>query len=601
MDNFSAWVIYVAIIALAVDPRLWQRFGGGDECLLFRRKDFEHPDGSDALHTLQTFPDERIRSLGNVFRSLLYIEPQQTPPLDGQQLRPPAHIVITCGSCGQALRVPTDRGRGQFSCPTCGWKKDWAPSPSNVPEWVRDHIGHDSIQTGEPALDERDNDTQPIPEPDPTWILDFLGPTDKSIQAMSFARSVAAERVIIGISIIGTVLLILATQAGVVSTITMGLVFPLAALLNVGLWLYRYSLEPAVADFARLKSQLRAINDKITTTMANINSADRAKAKHRNKEVADQARLVKEQQSLEAKQTKEIAGHQKELQSALSSINTRRQTMNQQEADALRKVQRNVGAKVAALTQEIGQLRQSEATELATALKTQQEQYIIAYLRSFMVETASIPGMGPSFKSRLKSAGFHSAADIDVYQVQRVKGIGMSRASSLLTWRRSIESRAQASMPQALSHSDTTSIQAKYQSRRRSLEEEKTRAEQQQRHEEDAIRARHHQSKRQLDSEESIAKTTAKREIEAIRARYAPQYDSFGKALSKLADETVSTLSQIDSGINEARKRLFSLYWEKEKESRRLRTFDGVHFLNYLKRVFVGSRATWRRKSVALP
>jgi hypothetical protein len=432
VDNFSAWVIYVAIIALAVDPRLWQRFGGGDECLLFRRKDFERPEGSDALHVLQTFPDERIQSLANVFKALLDLDPQQTPPLDGQQLRPPAYIVITCGSCGQALRVPTDRGRGQIRCPTCGWKKDWVPSPSNVPEWVKDHIGHEQIRTGKPAVDEQGNDTQLIPEPDPTWIIDFLGPAEKTMRAMSFARSVAVERFFIGLSIIGSLLLILATQAGIVATSSTPLAILLAALLNVGLWLYRYNLEPAVADFARLKSRLRAMNDQIAATMGDIKAADKAKKKRRDKDAVDQAKITKEQKSVEAKETKEIASRQKALQSVLSSINTRRQTINQQEADALRKIQRDVGTKVAALTQDIGKLTQAEATELTTMLNTQQEQHIIAYLRRFTLDATSISSVGPSFKSRLKSAGVQTAADIDVYRVQRVKGIGPSRALSWL-------------------------------------------------------------------------------------------------------------------------------------------------------------------------
>ncbi|MDP2602107.1 MAG: hypothetical protein Q8S00_05885 [Deltaproteobacteria bacterium] len=475
VDNFSAWVIYVAIIALAVDPRLWERFGGGDECLLFRRKDFEQPDGSDALHALQTFPDERIRSLGNVFRSLLYLEPQQTPPLDGQQLRPPAHIVITCGSCGQALRVPTDRGRGQIRCPSCGWQKDWAPSPSNIPDWVQDHLDHERSQTGKPALDQRDNDTQPIPEPDATWILDFLRPADNTIQAMSFASSVAVERYVLGLSIIGTLLLVLSTQAGIVATSTAPLAILLVALLNVGLWLHRYSLEPAVAEFAELKAKLRATNGEITTTMDNINAANRAKKKRRDKDTVDQAKIAKEQKSVEWKESKEIAACQMAFQSVLSSINIRRQTIIQQEADALRKIQSDVGKKDAALTQEIVRLTQDEATELTTLLKAQQKQHMLAYLRRFTLDATTISGVGPSFKLRLKIAGFQSAADIDAYRVQRVKGIGPSRAASLVAWRRSIESRAQVTMPQALSHSETTAIQTKYQSQRRPLEDERDR------------------------------------------------------------------------------------------------------------------------------
>ena len=49
IDNFSAWVIYVSLQALRIEPALWQRFWGGDECLLFRRRDFEAPEQSELL------------------------------------------------------------------------------------------------------------------------------------------------------------------------------------------------------------------------------------------------------------------------------------------------------------------------------------------------------------------------------------------------------------------------------------------------------------------------------------------------------------------------------------------------------------------------
>jgi hypothetical protein len=84
VDNFSAWVVYVSLIALAVDPSLWQRFSGGDECLLFRRRDFEQPEASDVLRSLERHSDERIRSAVTLFKSLLYRGPRDVPSLDGQ-------------------------------------------------------------------------------------------------------------------------------------------------------------------------------------------------------------------------------------------------------------------------------------------------------------------------------------------------------------------------------------------------------------------------------------------------------------------------------------------------------------------------------------
>ena len=52
IDNFSAWVVFISISMLVIDPRLWQSVNGGDECLLFRREDFERPERSKAFQTL---------------------------------------------------------------------------------------------------------------------------------------------------------------------------------------------------------------------------------------------------------------------------------------------------------------------------------------------------------------------------------------------------------------------------------------------------------------------------------------------------------------------------------------------------------------------
>ncbi|GIW91335.1 MAG: hypothetical protein KatS3mg109_1767 [Pirellulaceae bacterium] len=100
LDNFSAWVIYVSLIALAIDPGLWQKFSGGDECLLFRRKDFEQPEASDVLCALESHPDDRIRSAATLFKSPLYLGPRNVPSLDAQP--PPDTLPLAAIDSGRA-------------------------------------------------------------------------------------------------------------------------------------------------------------------------------------------------------------------------------------------------------------------------------------------------------------------------------------------------------------------------------------------------------------------------------------------------------------------------------------------------------------------
>jgi serine/threonine protein kinase len=85
LDNFSAWVIYVSLMGCAIDPELWLKFRG-DECLLFRRQDFEQPEDSAVLRALESHRDGRIRSLGTLFRSLLDLGPRDVPYLNDRIL-----------------------------------------------------------------------------------------------------------------------------------------------------------------------------------------------------------------------------------------------------------------------------------------------------------------------------------------------------------------------------------------------------------------------------------------------------------------------------------------------------------------------------------
>jgi len=81
IDNFAAWVIYTSLVALAVDPLLWGRLDGGDECLLFRAQDFHDPRHSEAFAALDASGDRVLGQLAGLLRSFLDMDLGQVPPL----------------------------------------------------------------------------------------------------------------------------------------------------------------------------------------------------------------------------------------------------------------------------------------------------------------------------------------------------------------------------------------------------------------------------------------------------------------------------------------------------------------------------------------
>lgn len=141
IDSFSAWVIFISISALAVDPTLWKSLNGGDECLLFRRADFENPGRSKVLQAMEANPRPRLQALATQFRTVLSRSVENVPTLDGRPSQPVSRS-----------------------------------SASPLPEWVADHIDRDASLTPLPA------DTDSRQTASAEWLFDHLVQRKPSLQ-----------------------------------------------------------------------------------------------------------------------------------------------------------------------------------------------------------------------------------------------------------------------------------------------------------------------------------------------------------------------------------------------------------------------------------
>ena len=84
LDRFSAWVIYLSLIALSIEPGLWRQFDGGDEKLLFDADDFRAPGRSPVLQALRDSRKPGLRPLAAFISELARVPPTHVQPLDGQ-------------------------------------------------------------------------------------------------------------------------------------------------------------------------------------------------------------------------------------------------------------------------------------------------------------------------------------------------------------------------------------------------------------------------------------------------------------------------------------------------------------------------------------
>jgi hypothetical protein len=81
IDRFSAWIIYITLVALSLNPDLWQLVGAGDEFILFCHEDFVKPEQSLLLALLATHEDPRLQLLAQLVEKLLALPLARIPPL----------------------------------------------------------------------------------------------------------------------------------------------------------------------------------------------------------------------------------------------------------------------------------------------------------------------------------------------------------------------------------------------------------------------------------------------------------------------------------------------------------------------------------------
>lgn len=96
LDNFSAWLIYISLLAIATDPELWSIAGCGDENLLFRQADFVDPESSEMFERFRSHSNPEIREYGRLLEQLCAMSVEDIPALE---LGASSHVETEDGGC----------------------------------------------------------------------------------------------------------------------------------------------------------------------------------------------------------------------------------------------------------------------------------------------------------------------------------------------------------------------------------------------------------------------------------------------------------------------------------------------------------------------
>ncbi len=544
LDHFSNWVIYVSLVALAIDPSLWTRLRGGDECLLFRKDDFTPNGNSQALTALARHGDPRLQNLGSLFESLLYLMPVQVPAL------------VTNAA------IDPDSLRQQAVPPSVG--------PSG-PSWLNDHVKlspQPNAQAGAAASVMPQTST-PLPTVSPIWILDFITPVT---ERKSFEQPLIRLRLILA-----TLLLLMLSLpflgSASVDLIGESLLVTVAATLS----LLAYRREPVaqerIACLKREREQQAALEDL------------QRQVQEQNKKVGflrfEETRAKKTvEQEREAIRQNEQRAHQRasaELKAKADALAARQQQITR----PLQKLQADYQVGVARNNQQVANSNQQQAQELNAALQFLQQQFVQGYLHSARIDTARISGIGPLRTANLRIFGYTTAADVN-WGVQKIRGIGSTKAIALMGWRQLVETEARRKMPTSLSKAQTDAIVAKYEAQRKGLHQQAQAAKVQFEYQELALNQQNATAMAALNAEWAAAQQRFGQQTQAVTAQFKVHYVQLSQREATLTTEYEKKVAEVERQTGQVRKSIYDQNWQLAKARQELEVYQAATFAAYL-------------------
>jgi hypothetical protein len=549
LDNFSAWVIYVSIVALAVHPELWATHRGGDDCLIFREDDFVHPEGSPVLSDLRASPNAQLRFLLEMFTGFFGLSPQDVPSLDG--------------SLPMVTFEPQTR----------------STAPQSDSNWWTDHLG-----TSPHGEEERPVEGKPSVEAeslngDPSWIIESLM-DEKPIGAVVFQGQTAELRIVL----LGSLALVILTRLLVYMTnLELFIVCSWVLGLNLLVCFIRYKQDPVLAEVETFRRATEVFLRQIREhqTLLDSTSAER---------VHVQEGLAKGERESSDEKNRLVACLQAELNDMLTRFNSKIGLLSQRRKDTassekkkLDSIQQNLGNSVLDIQRKIASLKQAENEEEAAALTVLQDSHIQAYLRNHSINQVWIPGIGVAYTSRLNSAGFFTAADINS-RVRFVHGIGPARQNTLLQWRQSLEKEARRSAP-GLSLVQRNSIENKYRQERQALELERRRLQLELDSQIGGVRQYFADTRRALNEEEQELRAADAQERLRIHREHDAEVAKLQRRTAAARSQAEPIMNELSSKLRSAQKQVFALRWQSAKREKEGRRFASLRFRDYLRKV----------------
>lgn len=547
LDNFSAWVIFLSLYALSIAPDLWDGSGNLDECLLFRKKDFEAPYASQVIQVLAGSKDPTLQQLALRFQVLLYSAP--------------AEAVLP-----EVSRVPPTPVRA---------------GTTSAGGWIKDH----RQPTDAPAGSQAPPRPAAAPAVDASWVLGWI---KKPARPAAFRNPVTTERLTAGASMISGAALVLAGDNVLVDGYLPACLLAML-LVNLAVLKKRYEAEPDVGRLQELSEQAALIDRQLWVRVHSVDIAAKEKAQRQRKGADEVARLGNQESVLRTREVEEIGQIYAARDRRLQELVSKRAKLDLEEAQQVARIREPIQAKLKALDQKLTALRSAEADELGSVLKQLQASFVLNDLRSHSIERASVSGIGPKIKENLILAGVRSAADVEYHRVIGVERIGQHLASSLVAWRKDVERSAANRMPKSLDRATEAAIKNRYATQVQAVTKERSLESAALPLQEKAARSLYASVRADIPKEEDAAKQTAEASVRSTHGLYAVQYSRLVEAVRTVEASTAEQIKEVEPRLMRLQKDLASLRWRKETLRLQNEGMAAVTFPRYMRRVFLGA------------
>jgi hypothetical protein len=546
LDAFPGWVILVSLSALAVDPHLWKTLNGGDECLLFRREDFDRPGQSRAFHAMARSRSPEVRALGSYMQSLLPLPLAQIPPVDATQ-RATASVQPV--------------------------------STAGIPDWL-EHNRRKGLDLPLPpaAVDRRI--VPPSGGVGADWLVDHLAGNTTVVSIWQGVSFFADRLVLLSAWIATFTIVIFGVVAGLPLAVP-GFVLVLALGAQAAFLAARYRALPCHASRRAAASALSRSRDRVAAIEQAMQEVkleiDRLREPLRDVQSQYQQLLVRFNNArgdVAVRHRDSISENERMVAGA-----------DGREADAIRIAEHRHQQQATDLAQQQNQLESQEQNELYESLNAARDSHIQSCMADKSIAGARFSGIGGMLKARLQAAGIRSAVDVTYWNVRRVQGIGAAKAALILDWAQSERRLADASAPKSLAPDAHRRIVDKYAHARKSLGWQIDGLGRRAIEEKQAIYDKYARERRELGTARTRIEADNEREAESLRVRFETEKQILSGRFDSLTREIAKVRQMKEQEQQDRSRALFQAKIRMSRTERDVMRHEHLSFAYYVRHV----------------